>query len=1011
MRPEGASHPGWQFTRQNKDGADAHYVVVEGVAGWVPSSNGNGKHGVEPADPGTRHAVYTALLDALSLSPDHHAALLSRGFTGQQIAEGQYRTLPPGARRPIASEVVGRTNLAVDEVLKVPGFARDDQGDVVVMGQPGLLIPVMDPAGTIGACRIRPDNPVMMIDPDGQPKPVSKYVWLSSRTAKGPGAVCSAHVPPGSAGGDVVRLTEGELKAHLASARSGLATISIPGANSWRHALPTLRAMGAKAARLALDADSATNPNVAGAQLRALRGLVADGYEVEVECWDPSQGKGIDDVLVAGGTTRTSAGLNALHQVLVLARQHKVTTTIERDQVVPWVEWYLSRKLEVELMQDRDVLAAAGTLEAHDPARRAELAALLKRHKQSVRDFLKAAKHEARGGKKAVAPDLPYVERDGCTYVIHTDREGNLVERLLADFTARIVREIERHEASETRLQFEIEATHRDGATATATVDAERYSRMEWVGSLGSVFTIASGAGTKDQLREAIQLFSHVNSTIPRVTVYTSLGWQEHEGLLVYLHAGGGIGPDGPVPVNIDPPSVLNRYVLPEPPADPKVLTAAVKACVEILDLGKASRQGARAMAAVAAALPFRAVLAGPFDSTPHFSGMHHSRKTSVGKLLVHHFCYGADDRTIVSTTWESSAKSLQRHVFDARDSLLLVDELTGEKALETASQVIQAQGNLRAGTRLTSTRDFAATFDPRGSILSTGETDPRRQSTLGRMLKIGFTKDTVDLAVLTRLQEHAAKGLFALAMSRYIQWLAQPWRLESERNYFWKGVHELVDRERTVDPAVHVRQLTAAAEMACAYRSFMGFAAQNWVLLEVTAKATGDTVETYLLELVRDQKQGQEESEPAERFLCLLRAGLLSGRYHLRHVDPGDEAPEPYAEASGWKKDWLFVGGTTPQRLDWVVPANSKQIGYIDPDAHVVCLDPEMAKVVARTMSQEQGAPYENVDQIARDLGIAGISEIAMQAGKTRYTIFMRIRGISMRVIKIPTNKAFGGP
>ena len=89
----------------------------------------------------------------------------------------------------------------------------------------------------------------------------------------------------------------------MATSKSGLVTIGLPGLG-WKLALPTLKAKGAKRARLAFDMDAATNLNVAGALAFAARGLVAAGFEVEVERWDPVH-KGIDDALVAVPTSRS----------------------------------------------------------------------------------------------------------------------------------------------------------------------------------------------------------------------------------------------------------------------------------------------------------------------------------------------------------------------------------------------------------------------------------------------------------------------------------------------------------------------------------------------------------------------------------------------------------------------------------------------------------------------------------------------------------------------------------
>jgi hypothetical protein len=51
---------------------------------------------------------------------------------------------------------------------------------------------------------------------------------------------------------------------------------------------------------LAFDADWRTNPVVARALAAAAMALTNQGWSVLIEVWDPAQGKGIDDVLVAG---------------------------------------------------------------------------------------------------------------------------------------------------------------------------------------------------------------------------------------------------------------------------------------------------------------------------------------------------------------------------------------------------------------------------------------------------------------------------------------------------------------------------------------------------------------------------------------------------------------------------------------------------------------------------------------------------------------------------------------
>ena len=63
----------------------------------------------------------------------------------------------------------------------------------------------------------------------------------------------------------VVRLTEGELKADVATALSGILTVSMPGVSSWRPALAVLEALGTAVVHLAFDADAKNNEHVARA--------------------------------------------------------------------------------------------------------------------------------------------------------------------------------------------------------------------------------------------------------------------------------------------------------------------------------------------------------------------------------------------------------------------------------------------------------------------------------------------------------------------------------------------------------------------------------------------------------------------------------------------------------------------------------------------------------------------------------------------------------------------------
>jgi hypothetical protein len=246
------------------------------------------------ADVETRDRTYRALLEVLSLSSHHLVQLRERGLSGETIARAGYRTLhwADGERTRAVRHVMHTAGSVY--LLNVPGFfKRDGSKETRLGGSPGLLIPVRDEAGRILACLIRPDN---LQDGGG------KYRWLSAppdAIGCGPGSL--GHVPLHERGSaEIVRVTEGILKADVATALSSVVTVGMPGVGAWKQALPILKKLAPSKVLVAFDADARLKAQVAGPLVRLVEALRQEGYDVTVEVWPESAGKGIDDVLKAG---------------------------------------------------------------------------------------------------------------------------------------------------------------------------------------------------------------------------------------------------------------------------------------------------------------------------------------------------------------------------------------------------------------------------------------------------------------------------------------------------------------------------------------------------------------------------------------------------------------------------------------------------------------------------------------------------------------------------------------
>lgn len=233
--------------------------------------------------------VYAALLEWLTLSPEHRAELRRRGLPDAEIERRGYRTLPPEGppwrREKLARHLADVFSLEV--LLSVPGIVRTTSKTtgkpyVTIAGGAGLLIPVRDLAGREIALLVRPDTPR---DNAG------KYVWLSSTWAGGPGPGTPAHVPlpmPGApeARDGTVAVYEGILKSDVAAALdpARLPAVGIAGAMGWRLAILILNKMSPRVVRYYPDPDAWDSGKPAvGGSLRAFRSaLQEEGFIFEL---------------------------------------------------------------------------------------------------------------------------------------------------------------------------------------------------------------------------------------------------------------------------------------------------------------------------------------------------------------------------------------------------------------------------------------------------------------------------------------------------------------------------------------------------------------------------------------------------------------------------------------------------------------------------------------------------------------------------------------------------------
>lgn len=347
-------------TKQYKDGSEAYLHILSNDQSHSEIARSNQRQRAEkPIQPdhhdeaiAKRDLGYRILLRELRLSPDHRNDLLRRGLTDSQIDAGLYKTLPQAGRGTAAKMVLAELG---QDFETVPGFVRSERGPIIV-APAGLLVPVLDLAGRIVALKLRVENAA---SDDG------KYLYLSSAKYGGPGPGSPPHVPVGVCGPvECLRITEGELKADVATALSGVPTLSFPGVSSWRTVMPLLKNLETKTVLVAFDADADRNRHVAKALLDCCCELQAAGFEVNLERWSAERGKGIDDLLAVGESPEVLTGLEAIKTAEkiatvagVLCSDGEVTQSDERkSQSTMLVE--LASAVELWHTPDQDIAYA-----------------------------------------------------------------------------------------------------------------------------------------------------------------------------------------------------------------------------------------------------------------------------------------------------------------------------------------------------------------------------------------------------------------------------------------------------------------------------------------------------------------------------------------------------------------------------------------------------------------------------------------------------------------------------
>jgi len=309
--------------------ATADYIGIENLQNKsyeksIPQKKRKPKSPINDDIADLRHRVYSRLGELCGISDIHRNQLRQRGLTDDEIDYRGYFSV--GRSSGIAKTKLHNvfSEIKDDVARNVPGVFPGKECSINARNC--LMIPVRDSEGRIIAIQKRPDR-------IGGPK----YVWLTSSGKKNkseffpsPGAPCHVALPALSNAdhtASAIRLTEGPLKADVATSLSGLRTIGVAGVNQWKAAIDFIESLTSECLRISFDADASQNQAVARCVVDAFDYFSRNesSVVVSVENWNvitSNDGslthKGIDDALLAETPIRVLCDEEASHYVNTL---------------------------------------------------------------------------------------------------------------------------------------------------------------------------------------------------------------------------------------------------------------------------------------------------------------------------------------------------------------------------------------------------------------------------------------------------------------------------------------------------------------------------------------------------------------------------------------------------------------------------------------------------------------------------------------------------------------------
>lgn len=452
-------------------------------------------------------------------------------------------------------------------------------------------------------------------------------------------------------------------------------------------------------------------------------------------------------------------------------------------------------------------------------------------------------------------------------------------------------------------------------------LDSHTINRPTWVtDNFGFKYSI-----DKKYINDFIELIQHLCINIKTKYIYDHTGWIYQDNKWVYLHGGGVIGASD-VQVELD--ESIDNYILPDKISD---INKACEMSLKLVDLIEDDK--GIIFSSLVYLSPLIEIISRkvkPPENIVWAWGKTGSRKTSVSKVVLSHF---GDFNKKIPATFSDTTTVIELKANRLKDTLYLCDDFAPkqdyrDKKIQDskAEFIIRMYGDRVGKGRSSNKLDIKETKVPRGMILVTGEDIICGESSNARLLSIELNRNSVDLNILTELQNNS--HLLGEAMRGYIEWLlCEMGNIDLLADTLAHNFQYYRDELRgTYKDGVHGRTIESIAWILVGFSCMLNYMRDENVINEYEEDDYMDRAVTVVNRLIGEQIKLVSSNSPIDIFLNTLKESINSKSIRIATLNDQSQVIEEKLEYICGYKDKEYYYFYTDKVYSFIEFENKKR-------------------------------------------------------------------------------------